>query len=195
MGIRVQAREVPPPAIPNPSTDSGASLRCGRASGLEETLTLGVRLRRPAVSAFPLSLLLSIVAAPPVHAQEENEAPIFSWGGTVEVSTPTLEIPEGGSASYSLRLTQQPTSSKTCGGNLVCGWWVMLRVDDADDTVSWIPSVGWEFKPQGSGPTSWRGVSIQAAEDDDDDDEVIVFRHEVRDDRRGPGWPAPARRR
>lgn len=119
MGIRVQAREVPPPAIPNPSTDlSGASLRYGRASGLEETLTLGVRLRRPAASAFTLSLSLSIVTAPPVQAQEENET----------------------------------------------------------------PSIGWEFEPQGSGPTSWRGVSIQAAEDDDDDDELIVFRHEVRNE-------------
>lgn len=183
MGICVQAREVPPPAIPNPSTDlSGASLRCGRASGLEETLTLGVR---PAVSAFTLSLLLSIVAAPPVHAQEENEAPIFSWGGTVEVSTTTIEIPEGGVASYNLRLTQQPSSSKPCGGDQVCGWWVFLRVDDTedtDDTVSWTPSVGWEFEPQGTGPTPWRGVSIQAAEDDDTDDEVIVFRHEVWDE-------------
>ena len=101
----------------------------------------------------------------------------------MEVSTTTLEIPEGGAASYSLRLTQQPSdSSREC-----CGWWVMLRVDDTDDTddtISWIPSVGWEFKRQegATGPTAWRGVSIRAEEDDDTDDEVIVFRHEVWDE-------------
>ncbi len=149
---------------------------------MEETLTRGARLRRLAVSAFTLSVLLSIVAAPPVHAQEEDEAPIFSWGGTVEVSTTTLEIPEGGSATYNLRLTQQPSeSSREC-----CGWWVLLRVDDTDDTddtVSWTPSVGWEFKHQaGTGPTVWRGVSIDTAEDADTEDEVIIFRHEVWDE-------------
>ena len=141
-------------------------------------------LRRQTVSAFKLSALLSLVAVPPVHAQDE--APIFSWGGTVEVSTTTLEIPEGGSASYSLRLTEQPSeSSRDC-----CGWWVLLRVDDADDTddtddtISWTPSVGWEFKRQegASRPTPWRGISIRAAEDDDTEDEVITFRHEVWDE-------------
>ena len=184
MCIRVQLREIPPQAVQNPSTgwpdaSSRPVVRCRRASGLEKTLTRGSRLRRPAVSALTLSVLLSIIAAPPVDAQD---APIFSWEGTVEVSTTTLEVPEGGAASYSLRLSQQPTSSKTCGGGETCGWWVLLRVDDADDTVSWTPSVGWEFEPQGTGPTSWRGVSISAAEDDDTDDEVIVFRHEVRDE-------------
>ena len=148
---------------------------------MEETLTRRSRPRRLAFSAFTLSVLLSLIAAPPAGAQDD--APIFSWGGTVEVSTTTLEIPEGGAASYSLRLTQQPSdSSREC-----CGWWVMLRVDDTDDTddtISWIPSVGWEFKRQegATGPTAWRGVSIRAEEDDDTDDEVIVFRHEVWDE-------------
>ena len=104
------------------------------------------------------------------------------------MSTITLEVPEGGSASYNLRLTKQPTSSDQCGENdeFTCGWWVLLRVDDTDDTddkVRWTPSVGWEFTPQGgSGPTMWRGINIHAEEDDNDTDEVIIFRHEVWDE-------------
>ena len=128
----------PPPAVPHPSTGlPDVSVRPSvrrRAPGLEATLIRSLCLRRPAVSAFTLFLLLSIVVAPPVRAQEENEAPIFSWGGTMQVSTTMLEIPEGAVASYSLRLTKQPTSSKTCGDNQECGWWVLLRVDDTDDT-------------------------------------------------------------
>ena len=189
MGIRVQCRAGPPPAVPSRSTplpdaSDWPFVGCGHASRLEDILIRRNGLRRQTVSAFKLSALLSLVAVPPVHAQDE--APIFSWGGTVEVSTTTLEIPEGGSASYSLRLTEQPSeSSRDC-----CGWWVLLRVDDADDTddtddtISWTPSVGWEFKRQegASRPTPWRGISIRAAEDDDTEDEVITFRHEVWDE-------------
>ncbi len=154
---------------------------------MEETLTRRVLRCRLVAFAFTLAVLLSGIAAAPVHAQgDPPRPPIFSWGGTLDVSTTTLEIPEGGAATYDLRLTQQPTSMKKCGTDDKCGWWVLLRVDDTedtDDTVSWIPSVGWEFTPQGgSGPTSWRGISIRAVEDDDTEDEVIIFRHEVWDE-------------
>ena len=123
-----------------------------------------------------------------------NVAPIFSWGGTVSVSTPTLTIPEGGTASYSLRLTEQPADD---------GWWVRLHVDgvvrydgiynnddpnispdreSTENTISWVPSVGWDFTPRASA-TQWKTISIQALEDDDDEDEVITFRHEVWDEK------------
>ena len=163
---------------------------------MEETLTRRVPRCRLFAFTFTLAVLLSISAPPPVHAQEDCQGPICDWPGTLEVSTRTLKIPEGGAATYDLRLTQQPEVPNIDDDPHNRGWWVRLHVDgavridglydddeDGKDTIQWIPSVGWEFKPQGgSGPTQWRGITIRALEDDDTEDEVITFRHEVWDE-------------
>ena len=96
------------------------------------------RLRRLVTSSTILFGLLSITAAPPVRAQEEQEdqeehPPIYAWaetGGKVELSRsitadtgmPSLDltIREGESATYYLRLSKQPEAS---------GWWVRVHVD------------------------------------------------------------------
>ena len=143
------------------------------------------RLGRLVTSTTILFGLLSITAAPAVHAQEEHP-PIYGWaetGGKVELSRsitadtgmPSLEltIREGESATYYLRLSKQPEAS---------GWWVRVHVDgyvryggelikDGKDKafLSWVPSVGWQVDQDGSSenPTRWRGITIRAEEDDD----------------------------
>ena len=107
-------------------------------------------------------------------AYAQPDAPIFTWPGQVEVSTPVLTINEGELASYWLRLTEQPTAD---------GWWVRVHVDGVvyidgmleDKGITWVPSVGWEFAPSGEGPTPWRRVSIHALPDDDDQNEVVTY--------------------
>ena len=133
-----------------------------------------------------VSALLSSTAAPRVHAQ--NDAPIFTWPGKVKVSTSTLEIREGESATYNLWLTRQPSAD---------GWWVRVHVDgvvrydggfDQDEGykgIRWTPSVGWEFNKNNSNPavaTPPRGVTIRAVQDADDEDELVEFTHEVWDE-------------
>ena len=155
-------------------------------SGLEETLTRGSCLRRLVVPAMLVSALLSSTAAPRAHAQ--NDAPIFTWPGKVKVSTSTLEIREGESATYNLWLTRQPSAD---------GWWVRVHVDgvvrydggfDQDEGykgIRWTPSVGWEFNKNNSNPavaTPPRGVTIRAVQDADDEDELVEFTHEVWDE-------------
>ena len=76
------------------------------------------RPRRPLPLSILLSALLAGLAAPPAHAQ--NDAPIFTWPGELQVSTSTLTIREGESLTYSLRLSEQP---------LADGWWVRVHVD------------------------------------------------------------------
>ena len=155
-------------------------------SGLEETLTRGSCLRRLVVPAMLVSVLLSSTAAPRAHAQ--NDAPIFTWPGKVKVSTSTLEIREGESATYNLWLTRQPSAD---------GWWVRVHVDgvvrydggfDQDEGykgIRWTPSVGWEFNKNNSNPavaTPPRGFTIRAVQDADDEDELVEFTHEVWDE-------------
>ena len=133
-----------------------------------------------------VSALLSSTAAPRAHAQ--NDAPIFTWPGKVKVSTSTLEIREGESATYNLWLTRQPSAD---------GWWVRVHVDgvvrydggfDQDEGykgIRWTPSVGWEFNKNNSNPavaTPPRGVTIRAVQDADDEDELVEFTHEVWDE-------------
>ena len=150
-----------------------------------EALTRSPCFRSLVVPAILVSVLLCSTAAPPAHA--DNHAPIFSWPGNVEVSTPTLTIREGEVASYNLWLSQQPSDD---------GWWVRIHVDglvryDAHDQsegykgITWTPSVGWEFDQDNSTlavATQPRGVSIHAVQDADTDDEVIEFTHEVWDE-------------
>ena len=153
---------------------------------MEETLTRGSCLRRLVVPAMLVSALLSSTAAPRAHAQ--NDAPIFTWPGKVKVSTSTLEIREGESATYNLWLTRQPSAD---------GWWVRVHVDgvvrydggfDQDEGykgIRWTPSVGWEFNKNNSNPavaTPPRGVTIRAVQDADDEDELVEFTHEVWDE-------------
>ena len=133
-----------------------------------------------------VSALLSSTAAPRAHAQ--NDAPIFTWPGKVKVSTSTLEIREGESATYNLWLTRQPSAD---------GWWVRVHVDgvvrydggfdqpEGYKGIRWTPSVGWEFNKNNSNPavaTPPRGVTIRAVQDADDEDELVEFTHEVWDE-------------
>ena len=165
---------------------------------MEETLTNRFSSRRRVVFALTLSVLLSVIAAPRVHADDHAE--IFGWPGTVELwdgiqgSEPKrmgslpLEIRKGETATYYLRLSKQPTSSRRCGQEEMteCGWWVRVHVNGAVradgnyNGISWVPSVGWEFRPQGSsGPTPWRAIHIRA---DEATEGPVRFRHEVWDE-------------
>ena len=136
-------------------------------------------------STIILSTLLPGTAVHQLHAQ--TDPPIFSWGGSVEVSTSTLTMMEGETVSYSVRLSEQP---------LADGWWVFVQVDgvvyhdgkftkpgETEPWIRWVPSVGWKTDPVpgSSDPTRWRTVSITARQDDDDDDEFLTFTHEVWD--------------
>ena len=136
-------------------------------------------------STIILSTLLPGTAVHQLHAQ--TDPPIFSWGGSVEVSTSTLTMREGETVSYSVRLSEQP---------LADGWWVFVQVDgvvyhdgeftkpgETEPWIRWVPSVGWKTDPVpgSSDPTRWRTVSITARQDDDDDDEFLTFTHEVWD--------------
>ena len=150
-------------------------------------------LGRLVTSTTILLALLSATTAPAVHAQEEHP-PIYAWAetDTVELSRSgmvgdtgmrslELTIREGESATYYLRLSEQPEAS---------GWWVRVHVDGfvrydgvlEEKGISWVPSVGWEFATDGStNPTRWRGVTFTAREDDDSDDELVNITHEVWD--------------
>ena len=124
-----------------------------------------------------LSVLLSGIAVRAAHAQDD--APIFSWPGDVQVSTSTLTIREGERLSYQVRLSEQP---------LADGWWLRIHVDGVvyidgaldEKGIRWVPSVGWEFNQDASsGPTQWRSIHITALQDDDDEDELVTFTHEM----------------
>ena len=159
-----------------------ASIVCFRSvPGLKKSPVFGSP--RLVASAIVLSLLFSGVAMHQVHAQ--NDAPIFSWGGKVEVSPSRLNITEGGSLSYRIRLTQQPASD---------GWWVRIHVNGVvyidgrleEKGIRWVPSVGWQFNREAgkedSDPTRWRGVTISAIQDDDSERESVRITHEVWDE-------------
>ena len=71
-----------------------------------------------AVSTIILSALLPGTGVHQLHAQQAEE--IFTWPGSVEVSTSTLMIREGETVSYMVRLTEQP---------VVNDWWLFVQVD------------------------------------------------------------------
>ena len=146
--------------------------------------------RRCVVFALTLSVLLSVIAAPRVHAQNQNV--IDDWGGTIEVSTSRLDIEKGESLSYRIRLTKPlPTEN----GNQVRGWWVRVFVDgvvwtdgvydadgDENNDIRWVPSVGWEFNPDDWGDNAeksdWREVRVHGLSTLD---RPVKFTHEVWD--------------
>ena len=160
---------------------------------------LGSRCRRSVAFAIPLSALLSGIAAPRVHAQTHELTD--QWvrdGGTVAVSPGALNIEEGESLTYRIRLTKPlPTEN----GNQVEGWWVRIHVDggvrvdgvydadgdgdgdgDGENDIRWVPSVGWEFNPSdwpaGQDESRWREITVWGLSTLD---KPVTFKHEVWD--------------
>ena len=122
------------------------------------------------IALIVTALAGSAVAAPPVAAQE-------AWTGGVEVSTSSLTVVEGGSVTYSLRLTEPPTAD---------GWWIMVHVDGSRrhageyGGIRWVPSLGWEFNQDNW--NQWRDIHIQALDDNVlEGDRSLTFTHEVWD--------------
>ena len=125
------------------------------------------------------------ISIAPIHAQD--------WDGTVEVSPPTLDIAQGESGTYRLRLSKPPTRNGPNGN----GWWIMVHADggvgntseEPYEGLSWIPSVGWEFKAPNPQQTdeewtddqsNWREIRITVAADAAVGTQV-TFTHEVWD--------------
>ena len=162
-------------------------------------LSLGFRSRCLLACAVLVPTLLSGVAA----AQPKD---IFEWakeGGTVEVevigsSSFTVTLKKGEPKRYRLRLTKPLPE---VDGVQQKGWWVRIHVDgavrisglydpddpdngnpDRDDSISWVPSVGWQFDPWDwtgvNEKSDWREVSITAHRDVDT---PIRFMHDVLD--------------
>ena len=133
------------------------------------SLRLISRRKRLIVFAIALSALLAGVSA----LLSGIAHPQTKWEGSVEVSPSTLNIEQGKSLTYSLRLTKPPTQGK---------WWVMIHVDglvrahDDYEGLHWVPSVGWEFDEYNW--ETWRQVTIYA---DEDADTSVKFTHEVWD--------------
>ena len=71
-------------------------------------------LKYIAASTIILAALLPCTAVHQLHAQDE---PIFTWPGSVQVSTSTLTIREGETVSYMVRLTEQPVAND---------WWLFV---------------------------------------------------------------------
>ena len=140
----------------------------------------GFRLPHLAASVIALSVLVSGILAPAAFAQ------IANWDGDVEVSSTTLTVKEGESASYQVRLTKETTDD---------GWWLRVFVDGsvridgihtledengkAIAVIRWVPSVGWEFGRDNW--DQWRDITVTALQDDDDEDARVEFMHDVWD--------------
>ncbi len=136
--------------------------------------------RRIVALSFTLTALLCAISAPRAFAQN----PTPGWeDGDIEVDVSRLEINEGHSLSYRVRLTKQPTAD---------GWFVRVHVDgavrydgfydtdgDGEDDIQWLPSVGWEFNQNNW--DQWRTITVIALQDDDDEDTRVIFTHDVWD--------------
>ena len=95
-----------------------------------------------------------------------------------------MNLTEGGSLSYEIRLSKQPASN---------GWWVRIHVDGAvynngvlpEKGIRWTPSVGWKFDredgKEDSDPTRWLEVTFTALQDADTSNESVRITHEVLD--------------
>ena len=116
-----------------------------------------------------------------------QQAPIFDWDGTVQVSHDgvnpssssfTLNLRAGESKTYYVRLTKRLPIDP--GTNIRQeGWWVRVHVEgkarsDGEyhtgnpptKAISWAPQVGWEFNSDDWGindpddtPSLWRGIT------------------------------------
>ena len=136
--------------------------------------------RRIVALSFTLTALLCAISAPRAFAQN----PTPGWeDGDIEVDVSRLEINEGHSLSYRVRLTKQPTAD---------GWFLRVHVDgavridgfydtdgDGEYDIRWVPSVGWEFDQDNW--NQWRTITVTALQDDDDEDTRVIFTHEVWD--------------
>ena len=138
--------------------------------------------------AVLLAAILSGLAASSAHAQMPPPTDQGVWveGGSgdveIEVLTNPLEVSEGGSVSYRMRLTEPPLASVNKGK-----WWVRVFVNDAvradgyyppgergDSAISWVPSVGWVFDT--TNYDQWRTITVYANKPLDT---PITFTHEV----------------
>ena len=165
-----------------------ASIVCFRSvPGFKKSPVLG----SPRFVAYTIvmSALLFGVAMHQVQAQDT----IFDWAmdregdpkGMVEVRPSTLNLTEGNSLRYEIRLSKQPLAN---------GWWVRIHVDGVvyidgrleEKGIRWVPSVGWQFNREAgkedSDPTRWRGVTISAIQDDDSERESVRITHELWDE-------------
>ena len=150
-----------------------------------------------------LAVFLSTVAVPQAHADIDDVLGTENhWDGTVEVSTTTLTITEGTSATYSVKLSHDPIYYRHVVGNngteLVpcrqedpsCEWWVLIHVgaggngtgkydldNDGQIDLTLIPSIGRKFDR--SDYSQWKTIRIHAEEDDDTEDQTVTFSHEV----------------
>ena len=166
-----------------------ASIVCFRSvPGFKKSPVLG----SPRFVAYTIvmSALLFGVAMHQVQAQDT----IFDWAmdregdpkGMVEVRPSTLNLTEGNSLRYEIRLSKQPLAN---------GWWVRIHVDGVvyidgrleEKGIRWVPSVGWQFNREAgkedSDPTRWRGVTISAIQDDDSERESVRITHELWDEK------------
>ena len=167
----------------------------------QREVRLGARRPRLLVFAIASAALLSALAVP--HARADIDGTLGTekhWDGTVEVSTTTLTIAEGTSATYSVRLSEDPIYYKhennmkvevSCEqGDPSCEWWVFVHIgdhsldagkadldnDDQDD-IKITPSIGREFDRNDY--SQWKSIRIDALEDDDSEDQTVTFHHEV----------------
>ena len=137
----------------------------------------GFGLCRPCLLAFAvvLAALLFALAVPRAHADIDDVLGTENhWDGTVDVSTTTLTITEGSSATYSIRLSEEPIYYKhvvndmnvrveekvpcTEGSRDHCSWFVFVYINgkrpkvgyvdvdgDGDNDVLITPSIGRDF--------------------------------------------------
>ena len=137
----------------------------------QRDLRPGARCPRLFVFAIATAALLSAVAVPQARAHIDSITGMEKhWDGTVEVSTPTLTIAEGESATYSIRLSEEPIYYKHVENNMKmevpceegsrehCSWFVFVFIDgrrptggysdvdnDRQNDIRITPSIGRDF--------------------------------------------------
>ena len=169
------------------------------------------RLRLLSFAVVLAALLLAVAAAPARADIDDATGTEKHWDGTVQVSTSTLTITEGMSATYSIRLSEEPVYYEhDANDNEVevrcdegsfdhCAWFVFVYINgskptngeidvdnDGDPDVRISPSVGRRFVQNGFGKTNdweeWKTVQITALEDSDSQNQTLTFNHEVSGD-------------
>ena len=201
------------PLRPHRSTNTGqilvfltlahSSANMASAPARRRCLRPGALHLRLLVLAVMLAVFLSTVPVPQAHADIDDVLGTENhWDGTVEVSTKTLTITEGTSATYSVKLSHDPIYYRHVVGNngteLVpcrqedpsCEWWVLIHAgdgrnragkydldNDGQTDLTHIPSIGRKFDR--SDYSQWKTIRIHAEEDDDTEDQTVTFSHEV----------------